>query len=128
MLPKSMLTAAAKVAAARSELALQPTFAKLRAAPNTGKRLANQDFKARLQSLSEADPRLDVTVASSNIRPLFMPVFILEFPRFGANFRVFVCGSTGRVGGEAHTSPLKAYVASGTVVTAVLSSLPLDFL
>jgi hypothetical protein len=72
--------------------------------------------------------RLDVTVVSSNIRPLFMPVFILEFPRFGANFRVFVCGSTGRVGGETHMSPLKAYVASGTVVTAVLSSLPLDFL
>ena len=69
---------------------------------------------------------MDVTVGSSSVLPLFMPVFILEFPRFGANFRVFVCGWSGRVGGERHTSPLKAYVTSGAVVTAVLSTLPLN--
>ena len=37
-----------------------------------------------------ANLRLDVSVGSSSLRPLFMPVFILEFPRFGQNFRVFV--------------------------------------
>jgi hypothetical protein len=55
-----------------------------------------------------ANLKLDLSVRSSKVQPLFMPVFILEFPRFGANFRVFVCGCTGRVGGEAHFSPLKA--------------------
>jgi hypothetical protein len=75
-----------------------------------------------------ANLRLDMNVRSSRIQPLYMPVFILEFLRFGANFRVFVCGLTGRVGGESHFSPLKAYVASGAVVTAVLSSLPLNLL
>jgi hypothetical protein len=75
-----------------------------------------------------ANLRLDVLVETSKLQPLFMPVFILEFPRFGANFRVFVCGATGRVGGESHTSPLKAYLASATAVTATLSTLPLDLL
>ena len=75
-----------------------------------------------------ANLRLDVNVVRSSVQPTFMPVFILEFPRFGANFRVFVCGSTGRVGGEQHISPLKAYVVSGAAVAATLSSLPLSLL
>ena len=75
-----------------------------------------------------ANLRLDVSVVNSSVQPTFMPVFILEFPRFGANFRVFVCGSTGRVGGETHISPLKAYLLSGAAVAATLLSLPLPSL
>jgi hypothetical protein len=96
-----------------------------------------------LKPVELANLRLDLSVSSSKVLSLFMPVYIFEFPRFGANFRVFVCGSTGQVGGETHFSPLKAYVAllplffcnilrryivSGAVVTATLASLPLNLL
>jgi len=58
MLPKSIMAAATKVAAARAKLASQQ-------ARGAAKLSAAHAGKARLQSLSD-DPRMDVTVAGEN--------------------------------------------------------------
>ncbi len=89
---------------------------------------ASSDPAHPIAPVELANLRLDVNVTSSKLQPVYMPVFILEFSRFGANFRVFVCGATGQVGGESHTSPLKAYIVTGAAVTTTLSSLPLDLM